>query len=372
MTLIDAPEQTDLRADRRRRLLDAMADHDLDVLVLGRPADIAFASGARQLWTSGSRPFGPACVVVRETGRVHLLSVSDDGVPPEVSHDDLYGLSWNPANLTASLARIPGVHDARRVGTASSSPGFPRLVHGIAPEADVVDGTPAIWAARSIKSAAEVGHILHATEVAAEALVAMSDSLQPGATERHVVATYLEHIASRGAPTPPTEGVVCATGGSGPVQLHRLANHRPISDGELVVLDPGAFAAGYEGGLGRTVVAGGGGPSSAQAEVLDRCHRSTAAVIDACRAGVTGADLRAAWMATGEELPSEPIVHGLGLGVEPPVVATGVGDRAVVVAGMVLSVSGWVGIDGVGGAYERHVILVGDGHPTPIDAGITR
>jgi hypothetical protein len=27
-----------VRADRRRRLFGAMADHDLDVLVLGRPA----------------------------------------------------------------------------------------------------------------------------------------------------------------------------------------------------------------------------------------------------------------------------------------------------------------------------------------------
>src|SRR4051812_666695 len=88
-----------LRAARRARLLAAMADHDVDVLVLGRPASVAYASGARQLWTAGSRPFGPACVVVGETGRVHLLSVDDDGVPPEVGHEDLFGLSWNPANL---------------------------------------------------------------------------------------------------------------------------------------------------------------------------------------------------------------------------------------------------------------------------------
>src|SRR5947209_2459116 len=106
-----------MRQERRARLLEAMAAHDLDVLVLGRPASVVYASGARQLWTAGARPFGPACVMVRETGRVHLLSVFDEGVPPEVTHDELFGLSWNPANLVASLARIPGLRSARRVGT---------------------------------------------------------------------------------------------------------------------------------------------------------------------------------------------------------------------------------------------------------------
>ena len=66
MTLADPTMVDDagLRADRRRRLFAAMDDHDLDVLVLGRPAEIAFATGARQLWTAGSRPFGPGCVAV--------------------------------------------------------------------------------------------------------------------------------------------------------------------------------------------------------------------------------------------------------------------------------------------------------------------
>ena len=34
-----------IRSERRRRLLDAMAAADLDVLILGRPGDIVFAAG---------------------------------------------------------------------------------------------------------------------------------------------------------------------------------------------------------------------------------------------------------------------------------------------------------------------------------------
>ena len=108
-----------LRADRRRRLMAAMAAHDLDAMILGRAADVAFASGARQLWTAGARPFGPACIVLREGGQVHLLSTWDEGVPAEIEHSNLFGLKWNPANLLASLATIP---DASTCCPSNSSP----------------------------------------------------------------------------------------------------------------------------------------------------------------------------------------------------------------------------------------------------------
>jgi len=66
--------------------MDAAA---LEVLVLGRPANVRYASGARQLWRTGANPFAPLCVVVRATEKVHLLSSWDEGVPPEIGREDL-------------------------------------------------------------------------------------------------------------------------------------------------------------------------------------------------------------------------------------------------------------------------------------------
>jgi Xaa-Pro aminopeptidase len=370
MTTLSDPSRVDdagLRADRRRRLFAAMAEHDLDVLVLGRPAEVAFASGARQLWTAGSRPFGPACVAVRATGRTHLLSVSDHDVPPEVSHDDLYGLSWNPANVAAALAGIPGLAEAARVGTTSSSPGFPRLVAAVAPDAEVVDGSTAAWAARTPKSVAEVARIAAAVGLAEAALAAMVDALRPGVSERGLVATYLEAIASLGAPTPPTEGVACATPTRGPVALRRIATDDPIEAGQLVTLDPGTFHRGYEGGVGRTRVAGL--PASHGQRVLAaRCRTALDAVVVACRAGATGGDLVAAWTSCGETLPAAPLAHGVGLGVEPPIVGAGVGAASVLAPDTVLAVTGWVAEDGVGGVLERDLVLVTDGDPQVLTA----
>ena len=94
-----------------------MAAADLDILVLGRQANVRYVTGAPQLWVAGTRPFGPACVLVRATGAIHLLSTWDEGVPDDIPHENLYGISWNPMNTIAALQRIDGAGTARRVGT---------------------------------------------------------------------------------------------------------------------------------------------------------------------------------------------------------------------------------------------------------------
>jgi Xaa-Pro aminopeptidase len=363
-------DDADLRADRRRRLFAAMADAGLDALVLGRPAEVAFATGARQLWTAGSRPFGPACVAVRATGHTHVLSTWDADVPPEVGHEDLYGLSWNPVNIAASLAAIPGLPDAARIGTSSSTPGFARLLAAVAPGAEVVDGSAAVWAARTPKSEAEVDRIAAAAGIAAAGLAAMDAVLRPGASERDLLAAYREAIAAAGAPAPPSEGVACATPTRGPVALRRIATADPIGSGQLVILDPGAFHRGYEGGLGRTRVAGGGPPTGGRTDLFTRARRARAAVAAACRPGATGADLVAAWTATGEPLPAEPLAHGVGLGVEPPVVGPGVSAASVLARGTVLAVTAWVAEEGVGGVLQRDLVLVTGGDPRVLTAGL--
>ena len=95
-----------------------------------------------------SLPFAPVAVVVRDTGRVHLLSTWDEGVPPEIGRDDLYRMSWNPANLAADLAKIPGLSDARRVGTDGMSPLFAGLIPQLVTSAELVDAAPVMATAR--------------------------------------------------------------------------------------------------------------------------------------------------------------------------------------------------------------------------------
>jgi len=349
----DRVDMTALRADRRGRLFAQMAAHGFDALILGRPADITFASGARQLWTSGARPFGPGCIVVAETGQVHLLSVWDEGIPPEIGHDSLFGLKWNPANLLGEIGAIPGLKAVKRVGTDSYGPGFEQFLAAVAPDAELFDAVPALTAARQSKSAAEIALIERAVAVAEASLTAMEDVAEPGATERDLLRAYLAASSRLGCTTPPTEGVVCATPRSGPVTLRRLPSDRLLGPGQLVALSPSALYAGYEGGVGRTIAIEG---ASSRAERLAaRCRDALDAVIDRCRVGGRGADLRV----DGADV----LVHGLGLGAEPPVIGGHAGADAVLVGDMVLAVQAWVTEEGTGGVLLRDVVHLVDGTP---------
>ena len=150
------PDDLALRTGRRERALAQMEAHDLDVLVLGRQANVRYVTGAPQLWVAGTRPFAPICVLVRATGEIHLNSSWDEGIPEEIGHDHLYGLAWNPMTLIEVLKHIDGAPTARRVGTDAMSPTFAQLLPMAFPNAELVDGEVAMKAARRIKTADEI------------------------------------------------------------------------------------------------------------------------------------------------------------------------------------------------------------------------
>ena len=218
--------------------------------MLGGVGDVRYVSGARQLGRSGVLPFAPVAVVVRKTGRVHLLSTWDEGVPPEIGRDDLYRLSWNPANLAADLAKIPGLREARRVGTDGLTPMFAGLIPQLVTPAELVDAAPVMASARRTKTPDEITCLDVASAIAEAALSAMEKALTPGITERELLGIYDERIASLGAPMPPSESVCFATPSQGPVRFRHLASDRPIGEGELVVLAPGGAVRRIRGRAG--------------------------------------------------------------------------------------------------------------------------
>src|SRR3954470_8041886 len=112
----------------KEHVFEEMARQGIDVLILGREGNARYVSGARRLFLAGERAFVPGCVVVRETGAVHLLSITDVGVPPELPRDPLSAPSWNPANVVGRIAAIPGMANANRVGVDGLTPLFETLL----------------------------------------------------------------------------------------------------------------------------------------------------------------------------------------------------------------------------------------------------
>ncbi len=189
-----------------------MADAGIDVLILGREANARYVSGASRLWLAGTRPFAPSCVVVGDTGAVHLLNVTDQGVPPEIPPERLYPISWNPVNLVAAAAAAAEGTTVRRVGVDGISPLFEGLLRGAFPDAELVDGEALLRAVRRIKSADDVRAIRAAAAVAETAFEALVAASGPGVSATTLGGVFLQRMGELGVTTPAFAPVVTVTG----------------------------------------------------------------------------------------------------------------------------------------------------------------
>lgn len=348
------PDERALRIGRRERALAQMEAHDLDVLVLGRQANVRYFSGAPQLWVAGTRPFGPICTVVRSTGEIHLNSTWDEGMPDDIPHDHLYGLAWNPMTLIEVLKGIDGAGTARRVGTDALTPSFAKLLPMAFPDAELVDGELAMRAARRIKTPDEIATLRGAIRIAEESLATAVAALRVGTTEQELTGILLEAEAAGGVSTPATQDGAWVTSREHP--WRRARSDGRIEQGDLVAFSAGVLADGYVGEVGRTW------PVDVDASALyDRWNALWDKLAAACRAGQPASDLLTAYEAANEPLPPMPVAHGLGLGFDPPVVTPELQATAaaeILEPGMVLSVTGYVWQKGVGAVFGREAVLV--------------
>jgi Xaa-Pro dipeptidase len=353
------PDERMLRSGRRQRALDQMAAHDLDVLVLGRQANVRYVTGAPQLWVAGTRPFGPTCVLVRETGAVHLLSTWDEGVPDDIPHENLYGISWNPMNTMSALRRIDGAATALRVGTDALSPVFAKLLPTAFPNAQLVDGELAMRAARRIKTAEEIAALRESVAVVESALAAAVSELRPGVSEQALAGVLLEASAAGGVSTPANQDVAWVTSREHP--WRRANGDGRIQDGDLVAFSAGVLAGGYVGEVGRTWPADKRHAPNGAAALYVRWESLWGKLMAACRPGAGAGELLAAYHAAGEAEPPMPVARGLGMGFDPPVVskhlpATAADERLE--PGMVLAVTGYVWEEGLGAVFGREAVLI--------------
>ena len=371
------PDDRALRTVRRERAFAEMEAHNLDVLILGRQANVRYFTGAPQLWVAGTRPFGPICTVVRATREIYLNSTWDEGIPDDIPHDHLYGLAWNPMTLISVLKNIDGAQIARRVGTDALSPTFAKLLPVAFPDADLVDGELAMRAARRIKAPDEVTAIRSAVRVAENSLAAAVAELRPGITEQSLAGVLLEAEAAGGVCTPATQDAAWVTSREHP--WRRVSGDGSVQAGDLVAFAAGVLADGYLGEVGRTWPAGDS-DTEATRQLYRRSTDLWDRLIAACRPGAVASSLFAAYEAAGEPLPPMPVAHGLGLGFDPPVVSPLLPKTAAEARldpGMVLAVTGYVWEQGVGAVFGRNAVLItADGpelltsSPSAMSAGV--
>jgi Xaa-Pro dipeptidase len=236
----------------------------------------------------------------------------------------------------ARLATIDGLAGARQVGVDGLTPLMESLLRDTFPRAALVDGQSLMLGVRRHKLPEEIDAIERATAVATAALDDVIAGAHTEVSERDLVARFEQRMCELGTTTPSFEGTFG----------HRFPSDRVLTAGERVPIDVGVLVDGYEGGLGRTLIAGDGLASGTPADdLLD-------ALVAAVRPGATGADLWRVWDESGAPRPDGPIAHGIGLGLEPPFIGD---DRTPFTPTMVLS----IGVD-VEGWVRRDVVLVTD------------
>lgn len=284
------------------RTLSAMADAGIDALLLGRTANVRFVAGAEQLALAGTRPFAPACAVVRATGRVHLMSTTDAGIPDDIPPEQLYAMSWNPMTIAGNVAAIPGLADAAVVGVDGLTPMMEALLTGVLPAAALVDGEAVLRTVRRPKSATDLQGIRHAVGIAEACLAAAGDAVAAGVGERALAGSFASRMSRLGVTTPAFDPVTCVAG----TTPRALVSDRALRTGDLVHLRGGVVVDGWLGLLARTrVVDGPNGPQLAAAE---RATMALGEAVAACRPGEVVAELRAR--------PPVTALEGVGLGHE--------------------------------------------------------
>jgi len=311
-----------LRRERRERCLEAARAHGIDAVVLGREANVTYVTGGERLWVAGTRPFAPAAVVVVADAAVHLIAMSADGVPDDVARDRVHFTTWDGERLARTLADVPGLRAARRIGSDGMTPRWAASLAAALPRAELADGEAAMRDARRVKTGDEIACIRRAIAIAETALAAAARAIRPGVTERELRARFVEVAAESGATA--------------------LATPIAIAVGDVAALSAGVLHHGYEGTLARTWPCLTAPADSDELRALrDRWRRAFDRLATACRAGATLADVRAACSAAAREAGGHAAVRGVGLGVEPPVVTAaedGGGEDETLAAGMVLAV----------------------------------
>ncbi len=356
------PDDAALRRARRARVRAAMDEADIDFLVVGREGNARYVSGAPRLWTAGSRAFGPGCVFVREGGAVHLLSTWDEGIPEEIPHENLYGITFNALNFVKVLSQIPGAATARRVATDSMSGSSANLLPKAFPSAEFVDAEPMLRRIRRVKSPEETEAIRASVRVAEDALAAATAALVPGVTERQLTAIFMEAMAAAGVTTPSGQDVAWITSRQDP--WRRTDRDTPVQPGDLVAFEAGVVLGGYSGEVGRTHAVREGG--HIDSELAQRAGNLWEHLLRACEVGAPLSGLLAAYDAAGEPQPPMPVARGLGLGFDLPLVTRSLPRTAAeqyVEAGMVLALTGYVWKEGVGALYVQEPIAVTDAGP---------
>jgi len=358
--------------DRVARAQALMQEHRLDALLLTAPPNFGYFTGFEtQFWESPTRPWfvlvprqGTCLLVVPEIGAPALarswIGAVHTWPAPRPADDGVSLLADTIRNLERRYGRI-GMEMGRESVVRMPLVDLAVLrdrIRGV----DLVDGSPAIWALRALKSPLEVDCIRRSCQAVGRAFEALPATLARGRTERQAARALTLDILTRGVDAVPF--LACASGPGGYPEIISPPSDRPLEDGDVLFLDVGATTRGYFCDFDRNYALGRIPDAALRAH--EAVWRATEAGIQAARPGRTTSQV---WQAMMDVLESAGmrgnnvgrLGHGLGRQLtEPP--SNMPGDDTVLEPGMVITIEpGMEYAEGRMLVHEEDVHITEDG-----------
>jgi len=339
-----------MTVSRLEKVRAAMAEAQLDALLVGRPENRAYLSGFT----------GSAGLLLITQQDAYLITdfryveqASVEAPAFKVCRSDT-----TPAELVGKLCQDAGVRRLGFEGDFVTVDDFQTYRKAL-PDQELLSATGLVEKLRMIKDAEEQALMRRAAAITDEAFRHILGFIRPGVTERDVAMELEFTIRRLGAQGLAFETIVA----SGPRSSlpHGQPTDRVIEEGDLVTLDFGARYQDYCSDMTRTVMVGE--PSAKQREIYEIVLEAQQRGVAACRPGITGKELDEVCRSyIREKGYGGHFGHGTGHGVgrfihEGPRVSTR-GEQDVLQPGMVVTIEPGIYLPGWGGVRIEDMVLV--------------
>jgi Xaa-Pro aminopeptidase len=356
--------------ERRRRVVEAMTDRELDALLVTDPADIHYLTGYKTFEVSVH-----AALVFRPDHC--FLQVPSIETGPAVTTawvDEIAGYQWE--DVVSVVA--PLVSQLRDCGSVGIDPWNAGLRHGLMNEltahlgagrfqdcGDLVDGI------RLTKTPAEIQCLRDSARITEAGLQAAIAMIRPGVDENAVAAAGASAMLAAGSEFMSLQPIVTSGPRIGVIHLNH--QQRIVQRGDPVFLEFGAVCQRYTAPMMRTVVAGE--PSAYMLRLRDCCRRIHDALLDTMRPGNQFDDAARAAEAALAPVAGEVFfsgVFGYSVGAQfPPswVEGTGYiarGQQRRFAPGMVFHLPLCLRLPGQWGIGMSNTVLVGEREVEPL------
>ena len=356
---------------RMARAQEIMHRRNLDAILVTTPQNIRYFTGFdSQFWESPTRPWfvvvpgeGKPIAVVPEIGAREMERTWVEDVrswPSPIPEDDGISLLSDVVNSLATKFNTIGAELGREMTLRMPVNDFLKLRTFI--NRQILDGSPALWEMRMVKTESEIQRIEHICKLASESYQDLPKYLNIGETERDAVRKLRIDLIKRGADSIPFLPAVSGQGGVS--QIVCGPSDRKLENGDILFMDTGSTYDGYFCDFDRNFAIGK--ISDEAMKVHDLLWTATESGIAASVPGMTTEDV---WFAMnrvieeggGKGNNAGRLGHGVGLQLtEPP--SHRPGDKTKLVPNMVITIEpGLEYLPGKMLVHEENIVVTEDG-----------